>query len=255
MICKNCGKEFTPTRKQICCSRSCAASYRNKERWKDDEYKKKYLKTVHSEKYRQNASKKSKELWNTVGHKEKVINSWRETYESSNYTRNLISENSKRMWADDMKKKEISDKIKESLNTPEMKEWRSKLMIEKWKNNDCAKKWFKCCFSYKDYVLPSGRIVKLQGYEPQVLEQLLQTYIEDDVVCGMKSINKELGKIFYRFQNKERRYFPDFYIKSTNTIIEVKSKWTFELHKEKNLAKQKACITKGFNFEFKFIEK
>jgi hypothetical protein len=47
-----------------------------------------------------------------------------------------------------------------------------------------------------------------------------------------------------------RNYFPDIYIKSTNTIIEVKSQWTFDNWKEKNLAKEQACLQQGFNFEF-----
>ncbi len=254
MKCKNCNKEFTPTRNQICCSRSCAASYRNKKRWEDEEYRRKYFETVHSDKYRQQCSYKSKELWKREGHKERVIETWKKTYNSSDYTKNLLSKLSKEMWSDPIKKEEISRKIKKSLNTNEMKKWRSDLMIEKWKDDKYAKKWLKYCFTYKDFILPSGRIVKLQGYEPQVLEQLLQIYSEEDILCETKNINKEIGKIFYNFEGKERRYFPDFYIKSTNTIIEVKSAYTFNLHKKKNLAKEQACLTKGFNFEFKIYE-
>ena len=59
-----------------------------------------------------------------------------------------------------------------------------------------------------------------------------------------------VGKIQYIFKNTKRTYYHDFYIKSTNTIIEVKSQWTFDKWKEKNLAKQKACLEQGFNFEF-----
>jgi len=103
---------------------------------------------------------------------------------------------------------------------------------------------------YYDYELPSGRVIKLQGNEPQVLEQLLQTYSEDDILCEVKTINKEIGRIKYMFEDSEHTYYPDFYIKSTNTIIEVKSQWTFDKWKEKNLAKEQACLQQGFNFEF-----
>jgi hypothetical protein len=41
------------------------------------------------------------------------------------------------------------------------------------------------------------------------------------------------------------------YIISENKIIEVKSKYTYELHKEKNLAKQAACLARFLNFEFR----
>jgi len=30
----------------------------------------------------------------------------------------------------------------------------------------------------------------------------------------------------------------------------VKSNWTYDLEKEKNLAKQKGCLEQGFKFEF-----
>jgi hypothetical protein len=126
-------------------------------------------------------------------------------------------------------------------------------MIEKWKDEKYAEEHFKSSVKYKEFTLPSGRVIKLQGYEPQVLEQLLQIYSEEDIVCEIKFINKEIGKILYNFEGKERRYYPDFYIKSTNTIIEVKSQWTFNLHKEKNLAKEQACLQQGFNFQFMIL--
>jgi len=252
--CECCGEMFLPKRKKYC-SRSCAATMRNKKRWENEEYRKKYFETVHSDEYRQKCAIASKELWKRDGHKERVRESWQNTFNSSEYTRNLISENSKRMWADEEKKNEISKKIKEKLNTPEMKEWRSLLMIEKWKDDGYADNWLKHCFTYRDITLPSGNVVKLQGYEPQVLTQLLNEYSEDDICIGRKDIEKNIGKILYDYKGSAHRYFPDFYIKSIDTIIEVKSEYTFNLHKEKNLAKEQACLKKGHNFIFKIITK
>jgi hypothetical protein len=60
----------------------------------------------------------------------------------------------------------------------------------------------------------------------------------------------KINKIIYNFENKERFYFPDFYYEPKNLIIEVKSIYTYNLHLEKNLAKQKACIEQGYNFMF-----
>ena len=54
---------------------------------------------------------------------------------------------------------------------------------------------------------------------------------------------------FFFTGNINIRYYPDFYIKSENKIIEVKSKWTFEKWKEKNLAKERACIEQNFLFK------
>ena len=80
---------------------------------------------------------------------------------------------------------------------------------------------------------------------------MLKTHSEDDLVIGVKNINKVIGRIkYFNVDNSEHTYYPDFYIKSEHKIIEVKSQWIFNLHKEQNLAKQKACLEQGFNFEF-----
>ena len=44
-------------------------------------------------------------------------------------------------------------------------------------------------------------------------------------------------RINYEFEGRKRWYFPDFYIVELNTLIEVKSKWTYALQKELNEAK------------------
>jgi hypothetical protein len=45
-------------------------------------------------------------------------------------------------------------------------------------------------------------------------------------------------------------YFPDFLIEKYNLIVEIKSTYTFNLHKEKNEMKKQACINNGYNFLF-----
>ena len=44
-------------------------------------------------------------------------------------------------------------------------------------------------------------------------------------------------------------YFPDFYIKSENKIIEVKSEWTLQLYRAHVEEKAKATIHSGYKFE------
>lgn len=80
-------------------------------------------------------------------------------------------------------------------------------------------------FSSKDFVLPSGKIVKLLGFEPQVLTQLLEKFNESDILIGY-SAYEEL-KCTYTISGKSHRYIPDFYIKSRNIVIEVKSNYTY----------------------------
>lgn len=105
-------------------------------------------------------------------------------------------------------------------------------------------------FNYKSYTLPSGRIIKLQGFENKALDIILKTYNEFDLLYGPKEINDHVGIIRYNLDGTDRKYFPDFYIKSINTIIEVKSTWTFKIRKEMNELKKQACLDKGLNFEF-----
>ncbi|HRW22403.1 MAG TPA: hypothetical protein P5509_10555 [Bacteroidales bacterium] len=86
-----------------------------------------------------------------------------------------------------------------------------------------------------------------------MIDKLLKTIEEKNIVVGRANIINEIGIIKYYFDNALRNYFPDIYIKSTNTIIEVKSQWTFNKWKEKNLAKEQACLQQGFNFEFMIL--
>ena len=103
-------------------------------------------------------------------------------------------------------------------------------------------------YKLKDYTLPSGIIVKLQGYEPQALTELLKTHHEDDILIG----RQEQPVIWwYDAEGKKHRYFSDFFIPSENKVIEVKSTWTLNLGIEslKIPAIQAAVEEAGYMFE------
>ncbi len=103
----------------------------------------------------------------------------------------------------------------------------------------------------KELFLPSGQMVKLQGYEPHTLfNELLQKYNEEEIIFSLK----DMPEIWYFQDNKKHRYFPDFYIPDENKIIEVKSVYTMKVHLEKNLLKKARCIEMGFNFEFRIYD-
>jgi len=57
-------------------------------------------------------------------------------------------------------------------------------------------------------------------------------------------------RISYEYNGKEHYYFPDFYIKELNLIVEIKSSRWFEESRERNLIKERFCRDKGFNFIF-----
>jgi hypothetical protein len=102
-------------------------------------------------------------------------------------------------------------------------------------------------FRNKEFIFPSGRVDLVQGYEPLALNQLmLDGYNENDILTE----TRDMPKVWYFEDNKNRRYFPDIFIPKDNLIIEVKSTYTFDMHKNCNLLKKQACINAGYNFKF-----
>jgi hypothetical protein len=109
-------------------------------------------------------------------------------------------------------------------------------------------------FKLKDYKLPSGKIIKVQGYENFALDILIEKYEEEDLAISYSEIKEEIGIINYLMNEKNRIYLPDIYIKSENKIIEVKSEYTYNLELEKNLLKKEVCLKSNLLFEFWIID-
>ena len=105
-------------------------------------------------------------------------------------------------------------------------------------------------YSYYDFEFPSGKVARVQGYEPKVLTKLVIEYSEDDIIVGVQNIINEIGFFHYEYEGETHRYYPDIYIKSENKVIEVKSTYTFNKEKEKNLLKRKSVLNKNINFKF-----
>lgn len=105
-------------------------------------------------------------------------------------------------------------------------------------------------YSYHDFEFPSGIVVRVQGYEPRVLTKLVIDYGEEDIVVGVQNIIDHIGFFHYVYENETHRYYPDIYIKSENRVVEVKSVYTFNKEKEKNLLKRDSVLNQGINFNF-----
>lgn len=104
---------------------------------------------------------------------------------------------------------------------------------------------------FKNYIMPSGDIRKIQGYENFALDILLKEYKEEDLITS----TKYMPKIWYYLDNKKHRYYPDIFIKSKNTFIEVKSIHTFKKEIEKNYIKKSFTIDQNYNHEIWIIDK
>lgn len=108
-------------------------------------------------------------------------------------------------------------------------------------------------YNRKEYTLPSGKQIYLQGYENFMLDYLLsvEKIYEDDIITK----RKDVPEIWINDKNgKRRRHYVDFYIKSQNRCIEVKSTFT---NQEKNnvFEKQKAGKDLGLNYEIWIFDK
>ena len=101
-------------------------------------------------------------------------------------------------------------------------------------------------FNYKEYRCPTGKIVKIQGYEDKALDELFQHFVEEELSIGRGNI----PHIKYICnEGKQRIYYPDFYIESLNTILEIKSDWTLQLHTCRLEEKKKAVLEAGYKYE------
>jgi len=90
-------------------------------------------------------------------------------------------------------------------------------------------------FKSKTFVLPSGKIIKLQGNEPQALKRLLAYFAEN-------LFSFDCETFAYILDGKAHIYLPDFEL--LDTIIEVKSDYTYLADLNKNLQKFNAVIDK-----------
>lgn len=96
--------------------------------------------------------------------------------------------------------------------------------------------------------MPSGKIINIQGYENFAIDELLNTYTEDEIITQ----RKDIPEVWYFNPNdqKQHRYYPDIWIPKDNLIIEIKSTWTMKKYYDINKLKEQATIELGYNFKY-----
>ena len=113
-------------------------------------------------------------------------------------------------------------------------------------NADIANKTLNNSFVSKNYILPSGKQIKYQGYENFALNEIINNIDENDIITGCKNV----PKITYNDENGKLHYhFVDIFIKSQNKCIEVKSTWTLNNKKSNVFLKQKYAKESGYDYE------
>lgn len=139
--------------------------------------------------------------------------------------------------------------------TPEYKERYKKTCLEKYgtehvmQSIEVQERTEKSGHSYKPYTLPSGTIIKIQGYENYALDVLLKTYTESQI----KTSRKDQPEIWYTDKKGQRhRYFSDIFIPHANLIIEVKSTWTYKkgMCQGKLQLQEEACLRQGYQYKY-----
>jgi ribosomal protein S26 len=115
-------------------------------------------------------------------------------------------------------------------------------------NSEIAEKMSKSSYSKKEYIMPSGKIINIQGFEKFALDYLIlkEQIKEDDILTGCKNV----PTIWYNDENnKKHRHYVDIFIPNLNKCIEVKSTWTAEKKKDCIFLKQNAAKELGYNYE------
>jgi hypothetical protein len=260
ITCKYCSKKLKKIRISFC-DKKCSAFYSNS----DPNIKNKKSKSIsHSYSKKTDAEKraisKKREDTNIERYgvtnnlhipevEQKIINKWIEKYGCDRPSKNsnikeILSKKAKLNSSETVKKAKStslkrygSDNI---MKTEIGKQRVAQSNIKKYgfaspmQNPEFCKNYFNNHykkFSAKDFTLPSGKIIKLLGFEPQILTQLLKKFNESDILIGYDAYEKL--KCTYTISGKTHRYIPDFYIQSKNLVIEVKSKYTYSFAEPK----------------------
>jgi hypothetical protein len=139
-----------------------------------------------------------------------------------------------------------------ALQSEEVKEKSKATCLERYgvehaaQNTGIMEKMSKNSYKLKEYTLPSGKIIKLQGYEHFAMDELLQKFAEHEIITGVKNV----PAIWYiDADGKKHRYYVDIFIPSENRFIEVKSTWTYKKNTNNVLTKQQASKDYGYKCE------
>jgi hypothetical protein len=157
---------------------------------------------------------------------------------------------------------EIQDKIKNTnlekrgvghhSQCKEVQDKRKNTCLEKYgvesvmQKPEIALKNLNACLKPKEYILPSGNKIKVQGYEPLALDIVVNKWKirEEDIITERTKVPEiwwkdTLGKL--------HRYYTDLFIPSKNLLIEIKSTWTYKLEKDITQYKLLSAKEVGYN--------
>jgi hypothetical protein len=148
--------------------------------------------------------------------------------------------------------------VKSQIQRPEIKEQIKQTNLRLYgvehscQNKEIHEKQVRNSYSTKKYKLPSGNIIKIQGYEPFALNELLNSFDETEIITGSKNVPDIW---YFDEKDKKHRHFVDIFIPKINKCIEIKSIWTFNVSKKTVLLKQEAGKKLGYLYEIWVFDK
>lgn len=130
----------------------------------------------------------------------------------------------------------------EYLSERVKQQWKDKTPEERTKISEKSMDTRSRSYKYKKIVL-DGKEFFVQGWEPSVIEMLKRhcKLTESEIVVGVSNVPRiDCGV--------DRKHYPDIFIPKYQTLIEVKSAYVYEKHKDKILENEKYAKQSGYNY-------
>ena len=202
------------------------------------------LSGLRSEESKRKMSEASVRNWGNDELREKRVKTMREVANTEE-SKIKFSNNSKETWKNEEFRRKRVEGIRKSVRSKEYRDRMSRISTEMWKDEEHPKKvlegyrnsYYKKSFKYNSKLL--GEINLRSSYEVTVCEYL------DEL-----NVNYEYESIRfdYYFEGKYHSYYPDFYLKDYDLILEVKPE---ALENDKRvLAKYNAVVNSGKKIYF-----
>jgi hypothetical protein len=144
-----------------------------------------------------------------------------------------------------------SNDIKEKIKNTNIKKYGVEYCAQ---NVEIANKMLSTGVKFKDYIFPSGRIEKIQGYENIALDELINNELinETDIIVGCKNV----PTIWYTTNDDvKHRHYVDIFIPIQNRCIEVKGEWFYIRDKHILELKKQEAEKLGYKYELWVYDK
>ena len=142
-----------------------------------------------------------------------------------------------------------SSEIKEIMKDTSMKKYGVEYPMQ---NPEISEKSMLNSYNYKNYILPSGKIINYQGYENFAIEHFIKAGVsEENIIIDRISV----PEVWYEYEGKRKRYYVDIFIPDQNLCVEVKSTYTLAAKKDQVLIKHEAVKALGYLCEIWVYDK